>query len=190
VAPPSARTPPSAGLTIGQNAMVGAGAVVTRSVPPHAVVWVPGTHRALRRQSRRRPVERSLRLPGRALVRPACSSSACAVWHPPHSHYQDMRATPGREIERGLPFLPKRCFSVSRYRARKCVARTPTVPRATAHLPDWIGFCGGRRRRQPPGGRTRLTRVALYVPPMVWAIQYKYTADAVLLVMASDCTKR
>jgi len=28
--------------------------------------------------------------------------------------------------------------------------------------------------------------LALYVPPMVWAIQYKYTADAVLLVMASD----
>ena len=28
--------------------------------------------------------------------------------------------------------------------------------------------------------------LALYVPPMTWGIQYKYTADAVLLVLASD----
>lgn len=28
--------------------------------------------------------------------------------------------------------------------------------------------------------------IGLYLPPMVWGIQYKYTADAVLLVLASD----
>jgi acyl-[acyl carrier protein]--UDP-N-acetylglucosamine O-acyltransferase/dTDP-4-dehydrorhamnose 3,5-epimerase-like enzyme len=28
--------------------------------------------------------------------------------------------------------------------------------------------------------------LAVHVPPMVWALQYKYTADAVLLVLASD----
>jgi dTDP-4-dehydrorhamnose 3,5-epimerase-like enzyme len=28
--------------------------------------------------------------------------------------------------------------------------------------------------------------VGLYVPPMVWAVQYRYAADAVLLVFASD----
>ena len=27
---------------------------------------------------------------------------------------------------------------------------------------------------------------ALLIPPMVWAIQYKYTSNAVLLVLASD----
>ena len=27
--------------------------------------------------------------------------------------------------------------------------------------------------------------VGLYLPPMVWGIQYKYSADAVLLVLAS-----
>ena len=28
--------------------------------------------------------------------------------------------------------------------------------------------------------------IGLYLPPMVWGIQYKYTEDAVLLVLASD----
>jgi hypothetical protein len=28
--------------------------------------------------------------------------------------------------------------------------------------------------------------VGLYLPPMVWGIQYKYTEDAVMLVLASD----
>ncbi len=28
--------------------------------------------------------------------------------------------------------------------------------------------------------------IGLHIPPMVWGIQYKYSADAVLLVLASD----
>jgi hypothetical protein len=28
--------------------------------------------------------------------------------------------------------------------------------------------------------------VGLYVPPLIWAIQYRYTEDAVLVVLASD----
>jgi hypothetical protein len=28
--------------------------------------------------------------------------------------------------------------------------------------------------------------IGLYLPPMVWGIQYKYTEDAVMLVLASD----
>ncbi len=28
--------------------------------------------------------------------------------------------------------------------------------------------------------------VGLYVPPMIWAVQYKYSSDAMLLVFASD----
>ena len=31
--------------------------------------------------------------------------------------------------------------------------------------------------------------IAVHVPPMVWAVQYKYTRDAVLLVLASDIYK-
>jgi len=26
----------------------------------------------------------------------------------------------------------------------------------------------------------------LYLPPMIWGVQYKYSADAILLVFASD----
>ncbi|HEX8089194.1 MAG TPA: WxcM-like domain-containing protein, partial [Blastocatellia bacterium] len=28
--------------------------------------------------------------------------------------------------------------------------------------------------------------VGLHIPPMIWATQYKYSSDAVLLVLASD----
>jgi hypothetical protein len=30
---------------------------------------------------------------------------------------------------------------------------------------------------------------AVHIPPMVWSVQYKYTKDAVLLVLASDIYK-
>ena len=29
-------------------------------------------------------------------------------------------------------------------------------------------------------------QIGLYLPPMVWGIQYKYTPDAILLVLVSD----
>jgi hypothetical protein len=41
----------------------------------------------------------------------------------------------------------------------------------------------GRRRAEVVLDRPNL---GLYLPPMVWGIQYKYTRDAVLLVLASD----
>jgi len=31
--------------------------------------------------------------------------------------------------------------------------------------------------------------LGLYIPPMVWATQYKYSSDAILLVLASDIYK-
>ena len=31
--------------------------------------------------------------------------------------------------------------------------------------------------------------IGLYIPPMVWGVQYKYSKDAVLLVLASDLYK-
>jgi UDP-2-acetamido-3-amino-2,3-dideoxy-glucuronate N-acetyltransferase len=31
--------------------------------------------------------------------------------------------------------------------------------------------------------------IGLHIPPMVWGIQYKYTSDALLLVLASDIYK-
>ena len=34
--------------------------------------------------------------------------------------------------------------------------------------------------------RARPPELGLYIPPMIWAVQYKYSADALLLVFASD----
>ena len=31
--------------------------------------------------------------------------------------------------------------------------------------------------------------LGLYVPPLIWGVQYKYTPDAIVLVLASDIYK-
>ena len=36
------------------------------------------------------------------------------------------------------------------------------------------------------GDTARSPNLGVYVPPLVWAVQYRYTADALLLVLASD----
>ncbi len=41
----------------------------------------------------------------------------------------------------------------------------------------------GQKRTEVALNRPNL---ALYLPPMVWGVQYKFTPDAVLLVLASD----
>jgi len=107
---------------------------------------------------------------------------------PPHSHYQGHAGNLlAREIERGLPFLPKRCFSVFAVPSKE-------VRGAHAHraLEQLLTCLIGSVSVVVDDAVSRQEVVldspelALYVPPMVWAIQYKYTADAVLLVMASD----
>jgi UDP-2-acetamido-3-amino-2,3-dideoxy-glucuronate N-acetyltransferase len=178
------------GLTIGQNAIVGAGAVVTRSVPPHAVVVGNPAHIVRYAGSRS----------GDAVEREATSSGAGAgspsvqqlgvrgVTLHRTPTIKDMRGNLlAREIERGLPFLPKRCFSVFAVPSKE-------VRGAHAHraLEQLLTCLVGSVSVVVDDAVSRQEVVldspelALYVPPMVWAIQYKYTADAVLLVMASD----
>lgn len=173
------------GITIGQYAMVGAGAVVTRSVPPHAVV-VGNPARIIRYtdETGSRAVEESLertarlglsetRVPGATIHRAAM--------------IRDLRGNlSARELGDGLPFEPKRYFVVQGVPTRR--VRGEHAHRRCAQL---LVCLRGSVACVVDDGKIReeilldSPEIALHVPPMVWAVQYNYSDDALLLVLAS-----
>ena len=181
------------GITIGQNAMVGAGSVVTRSVPPHAVV-VGNPARIVRYAGSGgvdvvAPESTHLRVSTGLPSVQQLGVRGVAIYRAPL--IKDMRGNLlAREVERGLPFVPKRVFSVFAVPSKE-------VRGAHAHrtLEQLLLCLTGSVSVVVDDAVSRLEVVldspelALHVPPMVWAIQYKYTADATLLVLASDVYK-
>ncbi len=171
------------GLVIGRDAMVGAGAVVTKRVPANAIVT----------GNPARIVGYVSEAPKVGVIRPTASrtedvrSAIGGVELIPLPVIPDLRgALSYGEVGRHLPFVPKRYFIVfdvgeevrgehahkTLHQLLICVAGSCVV------LVD-----DGRRREEflldTPGK-------GLHIPPMVWGVQYKYSSDAVLLVLASD----
>lgn len=175
------------GLTIGARAMVGAGAVVTRSVPPNAIV-----------------VGNPAKIVG--YVDTADHDPAAAAPAPAATAPQKVRATSVRGVTlhelkcvedmRGslsvgefgpdIPFEVKRYFLVydvpsveirGEHAHLKCEQFLVAVKGSVHVVAD-----DGRHREQFVLDRPGL---GLYMPPMTWGIQYRYSPDAVLLVLAS-----
>jgi acetyltransferase-like isoleucine patch superfamily enzyme/dTDP-4-dehydrorhamnose 3,5-epimerase-like enzyme len=173
------------GLEIGQGAMVGAGAVVTRSVPPHAVV----TGNPAR-------IKGYVQTPG-----PATSDSA-----PPTSEsgrtelavrgvhvqrfaeFSDLRGslTAGELPGESVPFVPRRWFLVYDVPSRE-------VRGEHAHrvCHQFLVCVAGRVSVAVDDGEHRgevlldEPTLGVYIPPLVWGSQFRYDADSVLLVLAS-----
>ena len=177
------------GLTVGRSAMVGAGAVVTRSAPPNAIVMgnparIVGyvdTHQELLKahapdkaevQAKHKPS--ALRVKGVSLVEAPLIN--------------DLRGSLSfGEIGSGLPFIPKRYFVVFGVPSKD-------VRGEHAHrtLEQFLICMHGSVSCVVDDGAQReellldTPKSGLYLPPMVWATQYKYSSDAVLLVFASQ----
>ncbi len=177
-----------AGLTIGARAVVQPGAVVTRSVPPAAIVegnpaaivgYVGATgHVAdapvLAAAPARRPSVQQTPVKGVTL-----------------HHFPlvpDLRGnlTVG-EFDRQVPFKPLRYFMVFGVPSREI--RGEHAHRACHQFLICVrGTCavvaddGVNKIEVPLEGPDR----GLYLPPMTWGVQYKYSPDAMLLVFASD----
>ncbi len=171
------------GLTIGRGAMVGAGAVVTHNVPPNATV-VGNPARIMGYvatvSQRQPPASSSLEEEGLS-----CPVKDVAIIKLPT--FMDMRGTLSvGEVGDQLPFEPQRYFLVYDVSSKE-------VRGEHAHkiLQQFLVCTHGACSVMVDDGqnRTEITLerpdIGLYIPPKIWTTQFKYSQDAVLLVLAS-----
>jgi UDP-2-acetamido-3-amino-2,3-dideoxy-glucuronate N-acetyltransferase len=176
-----------AGIIIGKNAMVGAGAVVTKDVPPNAIVMgnparITGyvsTAQMQQKHFHSMPAQKH-----EEVVQSVIPD--VQFFHLPI--IPDMRGSLSfAEYGQHLPFMPKRYFLVFDVPSRE-IRGEHAHRKLHQFLVCVKGSCSvmvddGINREEyslnSPGD-------ALHIPPMVWGVQYKYSPDAVLLVLASD----
>lgn len=173
------------GITIGINAMVGAGAVVTRSIPPNAIVignpakiigYVDATPLTMKAES----VEK-IYVPG------VVGTSVKGVMLHTLREVADIRGSLSvGEFERSIPFKAERYFVIydvptaetrGEHAHRECHQFLVAV-KGSIHV---VADDGINREEFVLDKPNR----GIHLPPMTWGIQYHYSKDAVLMVFAS-----
>jgi UDP-2-acetamido-3-amino-2,3-dideoxy-glucuronate N-acetyltransferase len=178
-----------AGVTIGTHAMVGAGSVVTKSVPPYAIV-AGNPARIINYVGSERSAETPLCVTGDAstIVPGVINSKVKGVTIHNLSFVSDIRGNLSvGEFEHDLPFIPKRYFLVFDVPSAK-IRGQHSHRTCKQFLICAKGSCSvmvddGKIRQEYLLDRPNL---GIYIPPMVWGVQYKYSPDAVLIVFASE----
>lgn len=171
------------GVTIGKHAMVGAGAVVTRSVSDYAiVVGNPATIIGYTNtNAKHSPLPAEISVTGSESIVPGVSLHDLRV-------AADLRGKLSvGEFDVDIPFTPKRYFIVYDVPSRETRGEH-------AHLAchQFLICVKGQCLAIADNGSSRqeflLDRNSkgLYMPPMIWGTQYRYSPDAVLLVFASE----
>ena len=166
-------------VIIGANAMVGAGAVVTKDVPPNAVVvgnparitgyvgtkLIPTTNFSSKNNATSITGGKIIDIPS----------------------FSDMRGDLSViELEKTLPFIIKRIFytyNVDSNRVRGEHAHKECMQFLIAVSGSLSVICDNGSEREE--FVLDSPSIGLYIPPGVWGIQYKHSADCVLLVCAS-----
>lgn len=174
------------GVAIGQNAMVGAGSVVTKDVPPNAIV--SGNPARIVNY-----VVQNQRQSGQ-VIKPTAELQELPVPQVKVIEFPEIFDLRGRltfaETPGLLPFVPQRFFLV--YDVPGKDVRGEHAHKELHQVLICIkGSCAivvddGQNRCEVALDRPT---IGLHIPPMVWGTQYKYTSDAVLLVLASDVYK-
>lgn len=177
------------GLEIGSCAMVGAGAVVTMSVPAYAVV-MGNPARIVSYVGTEKGDIRKLRAETGLSESPApvlASLVPGVTLHKIHS-VEDIRGNlSAGEYNRDIPFIPRRFFMVydvptvkvrGQHAHRKCQQFLICINGSCSVLVD-----NGEVRQEY---LLDSKNIGMHIPPMIWAVQYKYSRDAVLLVFASE----
>ena len=170
------------GITIGQNAMIGAGSVVTKNVPANAIV-MGNPARIVNYVAQTRKQDSQV-----VMAESELQTLPVSVRLFEFPEISDLRGnltfaeTPGM-----LPFSPQRFFLIYDVPGKEVRGE-----HAHKELQQFMICIKGSCAVVVDDGKERCEVVldkpnlGLYVPPMIWATQYKFTQDAVLLVLASD----
>lgn len=177
------------GVNIGRGAMVGAGAVVTKSVPPYAIVYgsparitgyVENTTLAGVADGRN---IREFQDSSEGVVKVGVEG----VMLHRFKSVQDMRGDLSvGEFQKDIPFEPKRYFIVFNVPSEKTRGE-----HAHYKCHQFLICVKGSCAVVADDGASRCEVLldspnkGVYLPPLTWGIQYKYSSDAVLLVFAS-----
>lgn len=174
------------GLTIGINAMIGAGSVVTRDVPPNAIVVGNPARISGYASTEKHPIDVAKTNGSEAGKSRSLRVKGTSIHHLPIIN--DLRGTLSfGEYEQHLPFPPKRYFVVFDVSSTEVRGE-----HAHKQLEQFLVCVKGTCTVVVDDGCEReeilldTPAVGVYIPPMVWATQYKYSNDAVLLVLASE----
>lgn len=174
------------GLTIGEHAMVGAGAVVTKSVPPNAVV-VGNPAKIVGYTDIREPPAVSLERTNYSagIVQPTTVRNVTL------HHLREVKDMRGNlsvaEFGPDVPFEAKRYFLV--YDVPSLEIRGE---HAHYQCKQFLIAVKGQLHVVADDGTAHQEFVldrptlGLYLPPMTWSIQWRYSPDAVLMVLASE----
>ncbi|MCX7338846.1 MAG: WxcM-like domain-containing protein [Alphaproteobacteria bacterium] len=166
------------GITIGRGAMIGAGAVVTKSVPPYAVVV--GNPAKIVDYTKKTTLADD--------VAPSKRIGIGGVTLCRLKRINDKRGDLSvGEFPTDIPFNPKRYFLVFN------VPDNETRGEHAHHACHQFLICvKGSCVVTVDDGESRQEillespDVGIYLPPLIWGVQRKYSNDAVLLVFTSD----
>ncbi len=174
------------GIHVGRFAMVGAGSVVTGDVPPYAIVT--GNPARIVGYANSRQPERIAPASPQPAPRSVFETSVPGACVHTLLCAEDLRGKIAvGDFAKDVPFPVNRFFVVyavpsshvrGEHAHKRCIQYLIAVSGSIRVLID-----NGQAREEivldsPTKG--------LLIPPMVWATQFNYTADAVLLVFASD----
>jgi UDP-2-acetamido-3-amino-2,3-dideoxy-glucuronate N-acetyltransferase len=173
------------GVEIGRGASVSAGAVVTRSVPPNAIIVGNPAYIVGYSETRTADTSEQRIMPRQPAT---VELDARGVRLERFAEYSDLRGSlaVGDLPDDAIPFTPRRWFLV--YDVPNQEVRGEHAHRVCHQF--LICVSGSMTVAVDDGTRrTEVTldspTLGLYVPPLVWASQFHYGPDSVLLVLAS-----
>jgi acetyltransferase-like isoleucine patch superfamily enzyme len=172
------------GLSVGASAMIGAGSVLTHDAPPNAIMT--GNPARITGYVGAKPQPASVLATPAALGTHASGVQGVTIVRLPQ--VDDARGQLSHaEIGQYVPFAVRRYFLV--YGVSSQHVRGEHAHRK---LEQFLSCVHGSCHLLVDDGENRQElalespSLGVHLSPMVWSVQYKYSVDAVLLVLASD----